>query len=241
MLNHVVVVAVVKRAVEQVGVRRKVPNELPWVLSPCGSVVAAVAVGVLEHEKVDIVPCPTVVEIEGPVQRRKAELGDDLHRSIEAARRRPVDRILNHCAANGINAPPGRRVRTLVNVCKDTVAVNVGTTDVVDGKAGWGAFTLVLEVVDAIKIGITLDRCTPHIVDIGGIDRRFWAEIKDIPGSVHVVHAIVVVVLILCGVLASIVVPIRGVVGGPVSDAFRTCVGPVQVVVVVIVLIFVKV
>ena len=108
LLNHVVVVAVVKRAVEQVGVRRKVPNELPWVLSPCGSVVAAVAVGVLEHEKVDIVPCPTVVEIEGPVQRRKAELGDDLHRSIEAARRRPVDRILNHCAANGINAPPGR-------------------------------------------------------------------------------------------------------------------------------------
>ena len=129
----------------------------------------------------------------------------------------------------------------MVNVRKDTVAVDIGTTDVVDCKAGWGAFTLVLEVVDTVKIAVALNRCTPHIVDISGVDRRFWTEIKDIPGGVHIVHAIVVVVFILGGVLASIVVPVRGVVGGPVSHSLCTGVGPVHVVVVVIVLVLVKV
>ena len=61
------------------------------------------------------------------------------------------------------------------------------------------------------------------------------------PRSVHVVHAIVVVVLILCGVLASIIVPIEVLSEAQSATPFAHASDHDQVVVVVVVLIFVKV
>ena len=208
LLNHVVVVTAVKRAVEEMRVRRKISNELAGVLAPGPGVAVAVAVGVLEHEKVDVVARPLASEIKGPVQRWEGELRHDLHGSVERCGIGPGDGLLNHSAPRRVNGPAAWGVWTNINVGKHTVAVDVCAPHIVDHQSDRRTSASVVEVVDAVLVRVSLDRCATDVIDARRVQRCLRALIEWIAGGVDIVYAVVVVVVVLCSIGAAVVVPI---------------------------------